>query len=229
MLKSKSVVLTPFQKKVLEFFSTLKDSKHFFLTGGMALAEFYLGHRKSFDLDMFTSEKELILPFSRVLEEEMKTVFSVTVTRRFETFVEYEIGTKDKSESIKVQLAYDSPYHLDSPSESSLGIKINSFKDLVTDKLQAVFGRMEPRDAVDLYFILKTEDFWQLCQQAAQKDPGFDLYWLAAALSKVNEFPDDIRRWPVEMILDVDVLDMKRLFSELSKKILDKIKLMPTL
>jgi hypothetical protein len=48
---------------------------------------------------MFTSEKELILPFSRVLEEEMKKVFSVTVTRRFETFVEYEIGTKDKSES----------------------------------------------------------------------------------------------------------------------------------
>lgn len=224
MLKPKAAVLTPFQKKVLEFFSKLKDSKHFFLTGGMALAEFYLGHRKSFDLDMFTSEKELILPFSRVLEEEMKKVFSVTVTRRFETFVEYEIGTKDKSESIKVQLAYDSPYHLDSPSESTLGVKVNSFKDLVTDKLQAFFGRVEPRDAVDLYFILKTEDFWQLCQQAAHKDPGFDLYWLAAALLKVNEFPDDIRRWPVEMILDVDVADLKKFFSALSKKIMNKIR-----
>ncbi len=69
MLKPKAVVLTAFQKKVLEFFSSLKDSKHFFLTGGMALAEFYLGHRKSFDLDIHTSEKELILPFSRVLED----------------------------------------------------------------------------------------------------------------------------------------------------------------
>ena len=83
---------------------------------------------------------------------------------------------------------------------------------------------MEPRDAVDLYFILKTEDFWQLCQQAVQKDPGFDLYWLAAALAKVNEFPDDIRRWPVEMIIDVDVTDLKRFFSELSKKVMDKIR-----
>lgn len=224
MLKSKAAVLTPFQKNVLEFFSGIKDSEHFFLTGGMALAEFYLGHRKSFDLDMFTSERELILPFSRALEEEMKKVFSVTVTRRFETFVEYEIGTKDKSESIKVQLAYDSPYHLDVPSESALGIKINSFKDMIADKLQAFFGRVEPRDAVDLYFILKTEDFWQLCQQAAQKDPGFDLYWLAAALSKVSEFPDDIRRWPVEMIKDVDVKSMKRLFAELSVKVMSKIK-----
>jgi len=224
MLTPKAAVLTPFQKKVLEYFAGLTDSRHFFLTGGTALTEFYLGHRKSFDLDMFTSEKELILPFSRVLEEEMKKVFSVTVTRRFETFVEYEIGAKDKSESIKVQLAYDSPYHLDSPSESTLGVKINSFKDLVTDKLQAFFGRMEPRDAVDLYFILKTEDFWQLCRQAAQKDPGFDFYWLAAALAKVNEYPDDIRRWPVEMILDVDVPDLKKFFSELSTKVMDKIK-----
>ena len=65
MLEPKAAVLTPFQKKVLEFFAGLKDSQYFFLTGGMALAEFYLGHRKSFDLDMFTSEKELILPFSR--------------------------------------------------------------------------------------------------------------------------------------------------------------------
>jgi len=224
MLKSKSAVLTPFQKKVLEYFSNLKDSRYFFLTGGMALSEFYLGHRKSFDLDMFTSEKELILPFSLVLEDEMKKVFSVTVTRRFETFVEYEIEAKDKSESIKVQLAYDSPYHLDSPSESSLGVKINSFKDLVTDKLQAFLGRTEPRDAVDLYFILKTEDFWQLCQQAAQKDPGFDLYWLAAALAKVSEFPDDIRRWPVEMILDIDVTNLKKLFSVLSTNVMDKIR-----
>jgi hypothetical protein len=67
-----------------------------------------------------------------------------------------------------------------------LGVKINSFKDLVTDKLQAFFGRMEPRDA--------------------------------------NEFPDDIRRWPVEMILDVDVTDLKRFFSELSTKVMEKIR-----
>ena len=75
ILKPKGGILTAFQKKVLEFFSSVKDSKYFFFTGGMALSEFYLGHRKSFDLDMFTSEKELIIPFSRVLEEEMKKHF----------------------------------------------------------------------------------------------------------------------------------------------------------
>ncbi len=69
MLKPKNV-LTPLQKEVLAFFSKIKDSTYFLLAGGSALAEFYLGHRKSFDLDMFTSEKKrkgtgqfLISPF----------------------------------------------------------------------------------------------------------------------------------------------------------------------
>ncbi len=221
MLKSKNV-LTPSQKEVLIFFSKIKDSHYFLLTGGSALAEFYLGHRKSFDLDIFTPEKELILPFSRNLEEEMKKRFSVTVTRRFETFVEYEIGIE--KESIKLQLAYESPFRLEPPIESPLGIKINNYKDLTTDKLLAFFQRAEPRDAIDLFFILKSEDFRSLTQQAVQKDPGFDLYWMTVALARVIEFPDDIRRWPVEMILEIKVEDLKKMFSELSTKIMDKIK-----
>lgn len=221
MLKSKNV-LTQLQKKVLSLFSKIKDSNYFLLTGGSALAEFYLGHRKSFDLDIFTSEKELILPFSRIFEEEMKKHFSINVTRRFETFVEYEIGIE--TESVKLQLAYESPFRLEPPVESSLGIKINNFKDLTTDKMLAFFSRVEPRDAIDLYFILKSEDFWTLTQQAAKKDPGFDLYWLAVAISRVMDFPDEIERWPVEMILKVKVKDLKELFSDLSARLMGKIK-----
>jgi hypothetical protein len=78
---------------------------------------------------------------------------------------------------------------------------------------------LKPKAVVLTPFPKKVLEFF-----ASLKDPGFDLYWLAAALSKVNEFPDDIRRWPVEMILDVDVTDLKRFFSELSTKVMDKIK-----
>lgn len=221
MLKSKNI-LTPLQKEVLTFFSKIKDSTYFLLTGGSALAEFYLGHRRSFDLDMFTSEKELILPFSRTLEEEMKKQFSVTVTRRFETFVEYEIGIE--KESVKLQLAYESPFRLEPPIESPLGVKINNYRDLTTDKFLAFFQRAEPRDAIDLFFILKSEEFRKLTQQAAQKDPGFDLYWMAVALSRVIEFPEDLQRWPVEMVLEVKIQDLKKLFSDLSANIMDDIK-----
>lgn len=187
------------------------------------MAEFYLGHRKSFDLDMFTTEKELIIPFSRIIEDEMKKEFSINVTRRFETFVEYEIDSG--TESIKLQLAYESPFRLEPPIESPLGIKINNYKDLTTDKMLAFFSRAEPRDAVDLFFILKSENFWTLTQQAIQKDPGFDLYWLAVAMSRIIEFPDEIERWPVEMVLRVSVKDLKKLFSDLSANLMEKIKI----
>ena len=101
-------IITRGQKNLLKTFGTLGDAGHFYLTGGTALAEFYLGHRRSFVLDLFTAEKALVLPFSRLFEEELKQIFDIRVVRRFETFVEFEVGLSD--EAIKVDLAYDSPF-----------------------------------------------------------------------------------------------------------------------
>jgi len=92
MLKGKGII-TDFQKEILFSFSKVADSEHFYLTGGTALAEFYFGHRLSYDLDFFTSKKELILPFSRVFEEDFKkNGFLVNIVRRFQTFVEFELA-----------------------------------------------------------------------------------------------------------------------------------------
>jgi predicted nucleotidyltransferase component of viral defense system len=51
------------------------------------------------------------------------------------------------------------------------GIYVNDYSDLRSDKLLAYFGRAEPRDAVDLYFILQKESPERLLEQAAQKEP----------------------------------------------------------
>jgi hypothetical protein len=76
LLKSKGII-TDLQREILTIFSEIHDSKMFYLTGGTALAEFYLGHRKSFDLDIFTTEKGLIIPFSYAFEQELKKIFSL--------------------------------------------------------------------------------------------------------------------------------------------------------
>ena len=55
MLKGKGLLSTG-QRRFLRLFSKMPDSTHFYLTGGTALAEFYLGHRYSFDLDLFRGE-----------------------------------------------------------------------------------------------------------------------------------------------------------------------------
>ena len=222
LLKSKGII-TDLQREILIIFSEIRDSKMFYLTGGTALAEFYLGHRKSFDLDIFTTEKELIIPFSYAFEQELKKIFLVKAVRRYETFVEFEVSAK--GDSTKVQLAYDSPFRFENPVDSDIGVKVNDYTDLIVDKLLAFFGRAEPRDAIDLFFILKTEDFWKLVELAKQKDPGFDLYWLAIALHKIKNFPDDLKDWPVETIKKVDIKELKNLLLNLSREIIDKIKM----
>jgi len=70
----------------------------------------------------------------------------------------------------------------------------------------------------------KKSDLGELANLAPRKDPGFDVYWLAIALEKTKDFPDDINRWPVEMLVEVNVEQLKDVFSRLSKKVMDKIK-----
>jgi hypothetical protein len=103
-------------------------------------------------------------------------------------------------------------------------VLVNDFQDLIVDKLLAFFGRAEPRDAVDLYFILKSEDVWELVKLAAQKDPGFDLYWLALALDKVQDFPDELDRWPVEMLKPLSPVKLKDRCHSLALEVMDRLR-----
>jgi hypothetical protein len=222
MLKGKEII-SKLQKRVLNSLRNIPDSSYFYLTGGTALAEFYLGHRRSYDLDIFTAQKGLILPFSRIVEEELrKEKFSTNVIRRFSSFVEFEIS--QKNEIVRAQLALDSPFRFEEPLDSYLGVKINDYKDITVDKLLAFFGRAEPRDAVDLYFILDKENFWELADLARKKDPGFDMYWMAVALEKVKDFPDKISLWPVEMLIDIDIKKLKNKFSSLTMEIMERLR-----
>jgi len=53
-------ILTPKQLDFLELVQQDKQiTKRFYLTGGTPLAEFYLKHRLSEDIDLFTQEKEV--------------------------------------------------------------------------------------------------------------------------------------------------------------------------
>ena len=225
MLKGKGI-LSAFQKEVLHAFVNLPDSNRFYLTGGTALAEFYFGHRLSFDLDLFTSDQPLISPFSRLFELDavkfLPPESNVKSIRRFATFAECEVGNRD--EKVRVQFAYDSPFQFQRPEESEFGVMVNNVEDIYVDKLLAFYGRAEARDAVDLFFILKTRDPEELFRLAAQKDPGFDLYWFAVALEKVRKFPDEMKRWPVTMLANIDALELKASFAQLSIEILNKIR-----
>lgn len=221
MLESKGII-KGVQRGVLSVFRELPDSGNFFLTGGTALSDFYLGHRLSFDLVLFTCEEKLVRPFSHALESELRKKFKTKVIRRFETFVEFQ--AEEKGDKTIIQLAYDTPFRLEEPVLCDLGVRVSGYDDLIADKLLAFFGRVEPRDAVDVYFILKRENLRRLISLAEKKDTGFDEYHLAAAFSGTGVFPDDIGKWPVEMLEKVSAAEIKNDFVRLSVELLDGIR-----
>jgi hypothetical protein len=221
MLRGRGL-LTPVQRAFMARFAALPDQEHFYLAGGTALAEYYFGHRLSFDLDFFTAEGPLILPQSYQIEAlGWEGDLSVSVSRRFSTYVEFVV-TRD-NESLKVDLAQDSPFQLAPPAQTEDGIRVSSLKDLRVDKLLAYFGRAEPRDAVDLYFILQQASLDELVAQAAEKDPGFDLYWFAVALNRAADFPDELERWPVRMLQPFQPRELKAQFSELAVEMMTRV------
>lgn len=102
------------------------------------------------------------------MEEELKKRFSCNVTRRFETFVESEVKSQNKI--TKIHLAYDSPFRFEPPVDSDLGIKLMIIRiSLLTNSLLSLEGLIQGMLLI-CFFMLKTEDFWELTKLASQKD-----------------------------------------------------------
>ena len=220
MLKGKGI-LTLLQKEALRVLGSMPDIQYFYLTGGTALAEFYLGHRLSFDLDLFTTEERLPLPFSRQVEHAFaKQGWAVRVLRRFSTFVEFTVGKR--GETLRLDLAVDTPFRFGEPLPTPYGVPVNDLQDLKAEKTLAYYGRAEPRDAVDLYFLLQEDSLQNLMKLAKQKDAGFDAYWFAVALQKAEFFPDEAERWPVKMLKPFDPRVLKKQFHMLAINILEQ-------
>lgn len=221
MLQGKGL-LSPIQRAFLAEFVRLPDHEQFYLAGGTALAEYYLGHRLSFDLDLFTSEAPLILPQSYQIETLAgQSGLRVAVSRRFTTYVEFVIS--QGADTLKVDLAQDSPFRFQAPVETETGILVSAFADLQVDKLLAYYGRAEPRDAVDLHYILQRASLDALLEQAAHKDPGFDLYWFAVALNRAEGFPDELARWPVQMLIPFEPRHLKGQFHDIALELMNRV------
>ncbi|OGP76283.1 MAG: hypothetical protein A2V86_15120 [Deltaproteobacteria bacterium RBG_16_49_23] len=186
-------ILTSIQKKILHCLSFLPDREAFYLTGGTALSAFFLHHRRSRDLDFFTPVEDLILPFSQRLEAYLiKASLRVQRLRGFRSFVELSVNSED--DTTAVHFGLDSPFRFEQPSEFEEipGVKVDSLIDIATNKLLTLFGRAELRDFIDVYFLIK-EHYAKgyLMEKSAQKDPGFDLYWLGVAMERIDHLPDD--------------------------------------
>lgn len=189
-----SPVLDNLQDAILRRIGNVPDSGNFYLTGGTALAHFYLRHRQSRDLDFFTAMEELVEPFSRHLEEALRAIgMTVQRQRGVHSFVELLVRRDD--EATIIHLAQDAAFRFE-PTRTFPdypGVQVESLVDVASNKLLALYGRATLRDFIDVYVLIAKGHFTAdvLVEKAKIKDPGFDLYWLGVAFERIKMFHED--------------------------------------
>lgn len=146
--------------------------KNFYLTGGTALAEFYLRHRISEDLDFFT-QKDFnpgdIDLFINKLQKKLKA----TDVYRQKIYDRYVYNFQFKKEILKAEFVKYEFQNL-KPLKNFNGLLVNDIFDIAVGKFYALFDRNELKDFVDLYFLLKKYKLERLITGVKQKY-GFKL------------------------------------------------------
>lgn len=210
-------ILTPFQKRLLKAIGGSDLADNFYLTGGTALAAFYLQHRFSEDLDFFSDDPNAIRLVRSSLELLVKGLEAhLEFSRTFNTFIEVFI-TSGTGERVKLDFAYDTPYRL-RPTELNreFEIKVDNSLDIASNKLSALFGRAAEKDFVDIFFINRDMMlFHELLPYARQKHVGMDDYWLAIALQRVRY----VKLLP-RMIKPLELVDLQTFFLALAEELM---------
>lgn len=159
-----SASLTSAQRKLIEWLgkSSLRDA--FYLSGGTALAGFYAQHRLSKDLDFFTRED---VPLETV-RSFLATVPGLVV----ESFDRRIFLLKIDDEPLEVEFTRYDFEHLAQPTLLAEGVAIDSPTDILANKIAALADRRDPKDEVDLFFLLADPEappFGQALELAQRK------------------------------------------------------------
>jgi len=202
--------LDSFQQEVLVAF--FERQQGFFLTGGAALVGFHLHHRTTLDLDLFTTD-DLLDDGEAALQEAARdlgaTVERLRTSSSFRRFL-----LQRATESVVVDLARDSTPQIDQEKTDIGGIRIDSPREIMANKLCTLLSRGEIRDLVDLRALekegLSLEDHLLL---AMQKDGGLTAGQLAWVLSQI-EIGDDAT--PPG---DVSVEELRRYLADLIERL----------
>lgn len=137
MSLSNNPVLTEEQKNLLLRFRDSPLCQRFYLTGGTALAAFYLHHRLSEDLDFFSEENVSV-------EEVLDFVKSLPLAREAEYERKYDrkIFLLRFSEPRVIKVEFTTyPFSRFEKGPVVDGTQVDSLKDILANKLMAMTDR----------------------------------------------------------------------------------------
>jgi predicted nucleotidyltransferase component of viral defense system len=170
-------VLDQKRKKLLPLFQIFK--KDFYLAGGTGLA-LQLGHRKSYDFDFFSekrfNENKL---FKKIISNLNDHQVQKTLADKSSLFVVFD-------NEINVNFLYYR-YPLIKPTIKTKYISLASLEDIACMKLLAISERIEFKDYVDIYYILKSIPLKKLIISFEKKIKDVDVNFILKTLVDFEE------------------------------------------
>lgn len=184
--------LESLDKERIEVFKKLRRFSNIgVLAGGTAIA-LQIGHRKSFDFDIFTYE-----PLEEGLFRKLKSVFGDRVLKTHLSKLQLNVSVPG---NIKVTFYYDG-YSSNRDTIKTDGIDLLSLQDLASNKALTLGGRGKWRDYVDIYFLLK--EGWVTLEQIIQlAESRFGGEFSRKLFLEQLIYTNDLGRFEVEFLRD---------------------------
>lgn len=173
----------------------------FYLAGGTGLA-LRLGHRRSADLDFFTSET---LHEDALIQKVQKLAGFSLVSKEPGTLHAHIGGTKVSF------LAF--PYPLLFPCETFLGVKVADPRDVACMKVSAIAGRGTKRDFIDLYAVSQGYGLRQILEWFKKKFAPAN-YSTVHLLKSLTYFEDAEKDPPPDMLAPISWDEVRRFFGK---------------
>ncbi len=196
----------------------------FYLAGGTALSAFYIEHRLSQDLDLFTDTEEAMPPveFLIGLIKKLPSIDDIQYERLFDRRI-FAATFKD-GDLLKVEFT-TYPFKSIEKRTRVGKIAIDSLLNIVTGKLFALTDRYDPKDFVDLYFVLRTYD-WALSELIKRTGERFEIkgldFVIPERLLLVKKIgPEEL---PV-MLKEIDLEELKGFFLSQSSELVKSRKM----
>jgi len=212
MALSPKDVLSALQWELLSFF--FQGNPPFFLTGGTALSAFYLQHRYSQDLDLFTLDSDA---FDRVplyvADTATRLAVSVASLQTAPQFHRYRLSRN--KESVIVDFVREVVPQISEEKNRFEGITVDTLVDITANKICTVISRAEIKDYIDLYFLGRAGyPLENYIKEAQRKDAGVSQATLAYLLSEFR-----LSKVPDFMIAHISVDDLQEYFQSLAREL----------
>lgn len=193
-------------------------TNRFYLTGGTVLAEFYLHHRVSEDLDLFTEISEVPQTVVDAFLKKISPKLGVSKIKRsqFLGLVSYLLVYKD-GEELKVDFNYY-PFPRIAKGKKYKDLQIDSLYDIAVNKIHTLFMKPRARDYIDVYFIMTKERYpleKLIIDAKAKFDWDIDRVNLAAQFVRVGDFKEDYPK----MLVPFDRREMEEFFLSQAKNL----------